>query len=130
MADMTYNSAHTFSSRRLSQNTSQRDRERETNEMGYIRREMDRMASDRKQWRSLVQLAFAPSEQTGIRENVKYITSFGLYINVMPDTIYTTLHIGLEITGKTQIHCTLCTTVHDFYNTCYTRLMKESPRHN
>ena len=34
-------------------NTWQRDTERETKEMGYTRREMDRMATDRKQWLSL-----------------------------------------------------------------------------
>ena len=35
-------------------NTWQRDTEKETKEMGYTRREMERMATDRKQWRSLV----------------------------------------------------------------------------
>ena len=31
-----------------------RHRDRETKEMGYTRREMERMAMDRKQWRSMV----------------------------------------------------------------------------
>ena len=35
-------------------NTWQRDTEKETKEMGYTRREMEKMATDRKQWRSLV----------------------------------------------------------------------------
>ena len=35
-------------------NTYQRDTERETKEMGYTRRELERMATDRQQWRSLV----------------------------------------------------------------------------
>ena len=35
-------------------NTWQRDTEKETKEMGYTRREMERMATDRKRWRSLV----------------------------------------------------------------------------
>ena len=37
-----------------SRNTWQRDTEKETKEMGYTRREMDRIATDRKRWRSLV----------------------------------------------------------------------------
>ena len=36
------------------QNTWQRDTEKETKEMGYTRREMEKMATDRKRWRSLV----------------------------------------------------------------------------
>ena len=35
-------------------NTWQRDTEKETKEMGYTRREMEKMATDRKRWRSLV----------------------------------------------------------------------------
>ena len=35
-------------------NTWQRDTEKETKEMGYTRREMENMATDRKRWRSLV----------------------------------------------------------------------------
>ena len=35
-------------------NNWQRDTERETKEMGYTRREMERMATDRKRWRSMV----------------------------------------------------------------------------
>ena len=35
-------------------NTWQRDTEKETKEMGYTRRDMERMATDRKRWRSLV----------------------------------------------------------------------------
>ena len=35
-------------------NTWQRDTEKETKEMGYTRREMERMATDRKWWHSLV----------------------------------------------------------------------------
>ena len=41
----------------------QRDTENETKETGYTRREMARMATDRKHWRSLVD---ASSDQTGI----------------------------------------------------------------
>jgi len=36
--------------------------------MGYTRREMERMAMDRKQWHSLVDGLYASSEQTGISE--------------------------------------------------------------
>ena len=46
-------------------NTWQRDTERETKGMGYTRREMERMATDRQHWRSFND-AYAPSEQTGI----------------------------------------------------------------
>ena len=35
-------------------NTWQRDTEKETKEMGYTRREIEKMATDRKRWRSLV----------------------------------------------------------------------------
>ena len=35
-------------------NTWQRDTEKETKEIGYTRREMEKMATDRKRWRSLV----------------------------------------------------------------------------
>ena len=35
-------------------NTWQRDTEIETKEMGYTRREMEKMATERKRWRSLV----------------------------------------------------------------------------
>ena len=35
-------------------NTWQRDTEKDTKEMGYTRKEMEKMATDRKQWRSLV----------------------------------------------------------------------------
>ena len=35
-------------------NTWQRETEKETKEMGYTRREMEKMATDRKRWRSLV----------------------------------------------------------------------------
>ena len=34
--------------------------EKETKEMGYTRREMERMATDRKQWRSLVNVLCSP----------------------------------------------------------------------
>ena len=42
-----------------------RDTEKETKEMGYTRREMERMATDRKRWFPW-SMAYAPNEQTGI----------------------------------------------------------------
>ena len=44
-------------------------RKKETKEMGYTRREMERMVTDRKRWRSLVCglcYGYAPSERKGI----------------------------------------------------------------
>ena len=46
-----------------------RETTRETKEMGYTRREMERMATDRQQWRNNGvpwSMAYAPSKQTGI----------------------------------------------------------------
>ena len=54
-------------------NTWQRDTEKETKEMRYTRREMEKMATDRKRWRSW-SMAHAPSEQKRISNNRKNIS--------------------------------------------------------
>ncbi len=59
-------------------NTWQRDTEKETKEMDYTRGEIERMATDRKQWRSLVDGLC--SEQTGISKH----TNFQMYNSVLP----------------------------------------------